>query len=67
MNKPYHFNETVLHLLCESLQKHYVGKMTEITDAYILSSPENSPILVIKAKLEDGTIIRTDRVFFEDE
>ncbi len=39
----------------------------QITDAYILSSGTHPPSLVIQAKLEDGTIIRIDRLFFEDE
>lgn len=64
---PYNFNETVLHMLCEALRKQYLGVKMEIQDIYILHSPDHSPKLVIKARMPDGSEVRTDLLFFEDE
>lgn len=64
--KPYVFNETVLHVLSEGL-KGYVGQKVEIVDIYILHSGEHSPRLVMKMKMNDGTVLRVDKLFFEDE
>lgn len=64
--KPYVFNETVLHVLSEGL-KGYIGQKVEIADMYILHNPELSPRLVMKLRMDDGTVLRVDKLFFEDE